>query len=172
MLTYNVNNNFLALTSTFVKKSFEVGNISVSPFWTKLSRCTSFFLNAPVLFLSAKIIVQNPCRDLLSLFKWRNISAWYDSLLIHISSKINSANGEFLFIKISFVLVFLRWAQQGAKELILLTAILVPYGDAHAANPYFHTMFWSLELAPTSNFINSFGHVIYCSTFFFKSVGS
>ena len=32
MLTYNVNNNFLALTSTFVKKSFEVGNISVSPF--------------------------------------------------------------------------------------------------------------------------------------------
>jgi len=59
----------------------------LSLFCAKLSQRTSFFMNAYVLFLNTKILVQNLCRDVLSLFKWRNISTRYTSLLIHISSK-------------------------------------------------------------------------------------
>jgi len=49
---------------------FKVKNTSVYLFCTKLSQSSSFFLNRSVVFLSAKLFVQNRWRDLLSLFKW------------------------------------------------------------------------------------------------------
>ena len=90
------------MASTLVRISFQVDNIS-HPFCTKLSQTASFLLNASVLFFRTKRFVQNPCRDILSLFKWQNISAKPASILIHISSKRNSANGEFLSLKNCFV---------------------------------------------------------------------
>jgi len=85
--------------STLVEKSFQVENISISPFCIKIF---SLFLNVSVLFLSAKKFMQNPCRDLLSLFKWKwwNISGKYASLLINISSKRNSAKKNCFLLKL------------------------------------------------------------------------
>jgi len=57
--------NSLALTSALVNKLLKVGNISVPPFCTKLSESASFFVNTSVVFLSAKMLVQNSCKDLL-----------------------------------------------------------------------------------------------------------
>jgi len=49
-----MSNNSSELTSTLVKKSFKVVNISVSRFCIQLSQTTSFLLIAPHLFFSTK----------------------------------------------------------------------------------------------------------------------
>jgi len=53
---------------------FKVENTSVYPFCTKLCQSPSSFLNTSVVFLNAKLFVQNRCRKLLGLFKWQNTS--------------------------------------------------------------------------------------------------
>ena len=88
--------------SILVKKLFKVENISVSPFCTKLSQCTSFFLNASVLFLSTKIFVQNPGIKLVHIAKYIRQTC----KLTHITSKRNPANWEFLSLKNCFVSSF------------------------------------------------------------------
>jgi len=65
-----MSNNSLALTSTLVKKSIKVVNISVSPICTKPSQRTSFFLNACVFIFSTKISVQNPGIKLIQMAKY------------------------------------------------------------------------------------------------------
>jgi len=67
-------NNSLAFNIRTCQHLFKVENISVYPFCTKLSQSSSFFLNTSVVFLSAKLFVQNRCRVLSSLFKWQNTS--------------------------------------------------------------------------------------------------
>jgi len=62
------------------------------------------------------------------------ISANYASLFIQISSTRHSVSGKFLSLK---TVLFLPWAQQDAGDLVLLTAILLLYGEDHAANLYF-----------------------------------
>jgi len=64
-----MSDNSLPMTSTLVKKSFEVENISVSPFCTKLSQTPSFFLIASVLLLSTKVFVQFLCIELDQMAK-------------------------------------------------------------------------------------------------------
>jgi len=83
----------------------------------------------------------------------------YASLLTHISFKRNSANGEFLFLKNCFV-SHLTSTRCGLT-LYLLADILLPYGeDVQTTRPYFLTVLKSGVQDTTSNFINSFHHVI------------
>jgi len=64
-----MSNNSLAFNIRTYQQLFKVENTSVYSFCAKLSQGASFFLNMYVVFLSAKIFVQNRCRDQLSLFK-------------------------------------------------------------------------------------------------------
>jgi len=99
-----MSNNSLAMASTLVKKCFKVENISVSPFCTKLSQTAGYFLNASVLFLSAKILVQIPCIELVQMAKYiRQIRNWHIlrncHFNIYISTSRISANEEFLSLE-------------------------------------------------------------------------
>ena len=119
--------------------SYKIGSIILFFFCSRLSQNASFCLKASVLFLSTKILVQKPCREVLSQLKRPNTSAKYASLHNHISSNKNSANGSSF---LSRSVLFLHGVQIGIKELVLVTAILFLHGeeDDHAANPYFHTV--------------------------------
>jgi len=72
---------------------------SLTKICTKLSQRASFFLKASVLFLSAKIFVQDPGMKLVQMAKYmRQLRK-----LTHIPSKINSANWESLSLTNCFV---------------------------------------------------------------------
>jgi len=56
-------------------------------------------------------------RDVLNLFKWQNISTKYASLLIHISSKRNSTNGEFLSLENCFISFLISTKRERTRRL-------------------------------------------------------
>jgi len=133
-----MSNNSLTLTSTLVKKSFDIENISVSLFCTKLFQCTSFFLNASILFLSAEILVQNPGIKLVQMAKYiRQIC----TPTIHISTKRNSANWEFPSLKNCFVSPLSSRKRRKNSPFWQVSYCCMDGEDVHDANPYFRTVF-------------------------------
>jgi len=65
----------------------------------------------------------------------------YASLLIHISSKWNSANGGFLYVKNCFVTLMTSTRRERSRPLDSLDSLPLR-GDVQTTRAYFHTVFW------------------------------
>jgi len=139
------------------KNLFEVVNITVSPFCTQPSQRTSFFLNGSALFFSTNIIVQNPgyaCSN--GKIYPPNAQAYPH----YIQTKFCYL--EFLSLTNHFCF-FLELKKEEKGPIALLAGIFLLDGeDAHAANPYFHTVGYSHSVVQglTSNFIDNFHRII------------
>jgi len=166
-----MSNNSLAFNIRTCQQLFKVENNSVHPFCTKLSQSASFFWNTSVVFLSAKIFVQNRCRDLLSLFKWRNTYSSdpdYANLPTHISFKQNSANGEFLFLKNCFVSHLTSTRRERTRLLERhLTSVWRRYSNCETI--FSHSVLNRLEFK--TRLLTSLTAFTTLSSTFFKSAG-
>jgi len=92
-------------------------NISVSPFCTKLFQTARFFLNASVLFLSAKIFVQNLDINLIQMARYIR--------------QIRKLTHSHCIIESSFLLqfvLFLPWAQERGERTRRLDRQLTSVG--------------------------------------------
>jgi len=138
-----MSNNSLTMTSTLVKKSFKVKNISVSPAQSYRKEPASLWMP-----LSCFSVPKYLCKTPAEVYQACSNGKIYPPNTQAYSSTFHPKENPLMgssFLKKT--VLFLPWAQQDAEELSLLIAILHLYRkDVHAAKSYFHsTQCFSLE---------------------------